>query len=420
MLTRRSLLKTVPLVLTSLGHAATARATVARPTRRYIVQIVLAGGVDAQFFTDPKERSEVDRDVDVPVAPKDILTRGNARFGPLFEPLMKWLPKLTVVNGVVLATANHPAGLRQLLRFRSGATDEMPLAVDLIGADRDGAALPSVSLGGGIGLVFMPDTINPSVLRALDKTPPEDLRRMARLMRTRARAIEGVGDRATTASIEATAQFFERIAEASPFQPRAIGPARPPRSLLEASAARTKPSEASKPPPKRPNLAPSEFERDLQRTVWLLKHDLTRGVILGAGNWDSHTYNTWTQEETTNRHFPAIVDFLTSLEATKNQHGSLFDNTLVVIGSELGRFPVLNSIEGKDHFPEAPFVFVNAPGGGGNVFGRTGKRMQALPFAKRRSGKIGLTDIGMSVLRIGGVDPEALGYDGEPLDFLEA
>jgi uncharacterized protein (DUF1501 family) len=299
---------------------------------------------------------------------------------------------MTAVNGVFLGTANHPAGARQLLRFRSGATDEMPLALDLLGAERDGAALPSVSLGGAAGFAFQSNVIDPTVLSALDHTAPEDLRRMARVMRTRARAIEGVGDRATTASIEATAQFFERIAEAPHFE--------------------VKPNPEGTPP--------SAFVRDLARTKWLLENDLARGVVLGAANWDTHAYNTRNQQQVTQRHFPAIRDFLTSLETATNKHGSLFDNTLVVLASEVGRHPVLNHMHGKDHFPEAPFLFVNAPGGGGQVFGRTGKRMEALPFAKRRSGKVTLTDVGISILRIGGVDPNALGYVGEPLEFLEA
>jgi uncharacterized protein (DUF1501 family) len=391
-LTRRSLLKSAPFLV---GLGASMRAGVAsagvRPAiaRRYVVQVVLSGGADAIYFTDPKERSEVDPDVDVPYEPKDILSSGGQRFGPLFAPLLKWAPKITVVNGVTLGTANHPAGVRQLIRLRTGATEEMPLAVDLIGARREGQALPSVAMSGGID-AFMPNGIAAPVFSALDRTSPDDLQMMARVMRKRHGA-----DAATRANVEATADLFERLAKTPRFEAAPAGP------------------------PGSPGPPPNPFNQELARALWLMKHDLTRCILVGAGNWDSHLFNSKKQAGVTKFNLPALVSFLSALETTSNEHGNLFDNTLVVLASEVGRYPLLNPQLGKDHFPEAPFIFINAASGG-QTFGQTGRRMEALPFGKRRDGKVTLTDIGATVLRIGGINPETCGYVGEPLDFLGA
>lgn len=392
MLTRRSVLQALPFLVAPLSLASRASASPVRAaiSRRYIVQIVLSGGIDPLFFTDPKERSEVDADVDIPYPAKDILSVGNVRFGPLMQPLLKWAPRMTIVNGVVLGTANHPAGLRQLAHLRNGAVDEMPVIGALAGKRRDGQALPSVSMSSGIGLLVMGDDVPAPVFNTLDEVSPEDLKTMARVTRGRGRGLEGIGAQTTTDGVEACASFLDRYASASRFQLK-----------------------------KGPDGNASAFNRDIQRAHWLIQNDLTRYVTLGCGTWDTHAMNTMMQTKTTARHIGAIADFLSRLETTTNEHGSLMDNTLVILASEIGRFPVLNKTEGKDHFPETPFIFINAEGAG-RVFGTTGRRMQALPFPKRRTGKVYLTDVGATILRISGVNPETCGYEGEPLDFLGA
>lgn len=109
---------------------------------------------------------------------------------------------------------------------------------------------------------------------------------------------------------------------------------------------------------------------------------------------------------------------------------SLAAQTLVVMGSEIGRFPALNGQHGKDHFPEAPCVLfgagVNAGGGKGAVYGRTGKKMEAarVALATGRDTAVNghevlLDDLGATLLYLGGVsDPSVYGYDGRVLEFL--
>jgi hypothetical protein len=125
-----------------------------------------------------------------------------------------------------------------------------------------------------------------------------------------------------------------------------------------------------------------------------------------------------------------IARFLDELSRRRTRRGPLSAQTLVLIGSEIGRFPALNTAHGKDHFPEAPLVLfgagINAGGGKGAAYGRTGADMAALPVSSRTgqeapSGNhaVQLDDVGTTLLHLGGVsDPGVYGYVGRVLEFL--
>jgi uncharacterized protein (DUF1501 family) len=102
---------------------------------------------------------------------------------------------------------------------------------------------------------------------------------------------------------------------------------------------------------------------------------------------------------------------------------------VVVVGSELGRFPVLNTNEGKDHWPETSFMImgpgINTGGGKGASFGTTGTFMEGKKMNKT-TGKpdeagshVRIDDVGTTLLGIAGFKPEVYGYQGERLRFLE-
>jgi hypothetical protein len=116
---------------------------------------------------------------------------------------------------------------------------------------------------------------------------------------------------------------------------------------------------------------------------------------------------------------------LTELERRSNRHGRLVDNTAVIVASELGRYPYLNAAQGKDHFPEAPFLFAGPWFPGGNVFGRTGKNLEAQPIDLKHGGvaragghHVMVDDVGTTLLALSGIDPELYGYNGHLLQFL--
>ena len=167
--------------------------------------------------------------------------------------------------------------------------------------------------------------------------------------------------------------------------------------------------------------------------LWLFENDLTRCFELNVGGleqpWDTHTFNA-ERQKSASVPLAMIARFLGELEHRRGRRGPLSDETLVVMGSEIGRFPALNGAKGKDHFPEAPCVLfgagVDTGGGKGAVYGRTGKDMAALPVSVRTGASVStgghpllLDDLGATLLYLGGVpDPTVYGYEGKILDFL--
>jgi uncharacterized protein (DUF1501 family) len=122
---------------------------------------------------------------------------------------------------------------------------------------------------------------------------------------------------------------------------------------------------------------------------------------------------------------PVVARFIEELAKRTNSHGALLDQVRIIVGSELGRFPKLNAERGKHHFPEVPMLFMGAGIPGGRAFGRTGRMMEALPMdlnTGRPTGNGGspvtLDDVGATLLRSVGVDPELYGNSGRHLPFL--
>ena len=172
--------------------------------------------------------------------------------------------------------------------------------------------------------------------------------------------------------------------------------------------------------------------RCLQRTLWMLENDLTASVFFmassaGSSSWDTHQHNLRRQTEQANHLFGVLQRFLTALSERSNAHGNLLKNTLIVAGSELGRFPKLNDTQGKDHFPGAPYFLI---GSGehreqGAVYGRTGVRCRRCPSTSAPATQprgatdfLTLDDLGATLLYSAGLEPATHDYTGRILDFL--
>ena len=95
-----------------------------------------------------------------------------------------------------------------------------------------------------------------------------------------------------------------------------------------------------------------------------------RFVSIENGHWDTHRKNTWSLKEVLCPPFDRAV---TALLADLSTRG-LLENTLLVVTTEFGRTPRINTLAGRDHWPNA-FSILMAGGGvqGGRVIGRTDK-----------------------------------------------
>lgn len=422
--TRRDILK-LGLSSLALSHvscgARPRRPVAAAPPPRYYVLVLLSGGIDPIDTTDPKVRADVEPGIDVPYGANEIVDAGGFPLGPHFAPLARWSHRMAILNGVQTTVANHETGSTQFARLRTKSKYFTPSALEVIARYRDGQPLGCVSMGPtpfwdySAGWFGTPEKViaaraandpkERNLLDEIDATEVADLERLAAVYRRHAgRLREGGGapERLTTAqNLEESAALFERLPAVPRFQ-----------------------LEQWSPVPGRQNIA-----RNLQRTLWLFENDLASCVYLRVGflEWDSH-YNNVERQTEWNQNIASQLDrFLGELERRQNAHGALMSNTLVMVSSEIGRFPRINPHQGKDHFPEIPFFFFGRGVQTGQAFGQTGRQMQALPISLRtgRRAEVGgdpviLDDVGTTLLHVAGVDPAVHGYAGQRLRFLEA
>ena len=409
--------------------ATSAAAAVYRPQRawaasgkaRYVVGIYQRGGIDAIWSTDPKEPRDVATGVDLQYKSAEIVGTKDLRFGPHYKALVPWASRIAVIRGIRLYTANHDTGDNQMLRFRTNWSYAAPSLADVIGSSRDTQALSAMYLGafepfdqsstGAFGEASIAGRIfgkgSLSLLSAVDDTDPEDLRMVARGLAREAdrlaRTDTSLRGQRTIDSWRAGSAFLDRVSKLPKFKS-------PIKEAREKSS--------------RTNLSPEHFAR----AAWAIENDLARCVTIKCLDWDTHDNNDDVQRSTTDKFMPMFTGFLERLATTHNQHGSLLDQTMIYVGSELGRFPRLNTDKGKDHFPEANYMLVgsgfNAGTGAGIAFGGTGRDLSSLPIDPDtgRVAKAGLEadldDLGTTLVKLAGVDPRRFGYSGRFLRFL--
>ncbi|MDF1815271.1 MAG: DUF1501 domain-containing protein [Verrucomicrobiales bacterium] len=101
----------------------------------------------------------------------------------------------------------------------------------------------------------------------------------------------------------------------------------------------------------------------------LVEHGV-RFVEVSTGGWDTHSSNFVTLPEKAEVLDQALSALLSDLERR-----GMLDDTLVVVATEFGRTPEINTNEGRDHHPQA-FSCLLAGGGvkGGTVHGKTDER----------------------------------------------
>jgi len=390
----------------AVDHKAAAKAP------RYFVTMFLRGGLDAIYTTDPKTKSQVEAKVDVPYDGNAIIDAGGLQFGPHFKTLAPWAKHMAVVRGIQVKTANHETGAFQMMRMRTRVSTSMPTFAEVVGQARDGQPLASVTLGElssfehSPGALAMPTVNNASAIDALDDLEDKDIAVLADVYQRHLKSIgtwdQSAQTRQTREYVAQAAAFFERLKTT----PRYGGG------------------------PSKNNKA-GRASNDFDRTLWFLENDLARSVTIKVFfDWDSHFRNAEKQTGA-NGAFTALLDeFLRGLHSKKNKHGTLAEQTVVIVGSEMGRFPVLNGNLGKDHWPETTFMImgpgINTDGGRGAAYGITGPFMEGKKINKV-TGKpddagqhLRLDDVGVTLMSMAGLKPSTYGYQGDRLRFLES
>ena len=393
-----------------VGGAAGALACALRPTGRShaaprkapraLVIVQLSGGMDPIMTLDPKTPSEVESWVDNPVRAADIIEAGNIRLGPQLAPLARWAPKMAVVHGVQVESVNHASAIWQLVRMKTVVSERMPGILDLVARHRP-QPLGAITVGNVFNRVYTPSWIvdglpfvkgrpsTPQGLAPFEAMAPDELAMLSRAMKAQLKhpALNAV-DRA---NMEKVIALVDRLPTTKRF-------------ALED----WKPDERMK-----------NADEALQRVLWGLETDLISGayVVVSRNDWDTHFANITRQDKMNGTFLPLFDRFLDQLATRTNQHGTLLDNTTVVLASEMGRYPRLNSDKGKDHFPEMSMLVMGAGVRGAQTIGATAKDMIGYPMDPATGKQTGtshllLDDVGTTLLELFGIDPIPYGYGG--------
>jgi hypothetical protein len=414
---RRSVLKLVQAgMLTAaawpLVRERRARAD-ASPRPRFYLQIIPQGGFDAIYTTDPKKRNEVGKDIDVPFGANDIVEAGNVRLGPGFKRLARWVPRMSIVNAFRQNSANHLSGLAHVVRCKSSAPASTLSLLEILGARRKDEAVGAVHIGTVTTSAFSPAFLGepskvifgdrPGLFAHLDKAKPDALVAASKALQREAQQLSGARasteEQVTAENLRSAAELFSRAAASPKFSP------------IEWPHSQEGYYQAS---------------QDLQRALWLFENKLSRCVTVCVGyqDFDTHLWNTTIQPLLTD-YLASLLDRLfTELDGRTVDGMKLSQQTVVFVGSEIGRFPRLNVSHGKDHFPQVPHLFFGPGLATGASFGATDREMvtRAVSLKTGRPDRAGhqlrVDDIGTTLLALDGANPELYGYTGSHLDFL--
>jgi uncharacterized protein (DUF1501 family) len=162
----------------------------------------------------------------------------------------------------------------------------------------------------------------------------------------------------------------------------------------------------------------TSFSEQAALAVDILAMDVARCVTLAYDGelWDSHTSNDWNQTRNFEGLFAELRLLMEGLATTPGSlGGTLADQTVVVVLSEMGRAPLLNGSEGKDHWPYTSAMIVGPAFTGDRVVGGWDDNFFGLDLdlatgEPSASGSlVGSEGLGATLLASADVDPEDAG-----------
>jgi uncharacterized protein (DUF1501 family) len=159
--------------------------------------------------------------------------------------------------------------------------------------------------------------------------------------------------------------------------------------------------------------------------VEVMRLGLSRCAMIGIpGGWDTHGGNqdVGTQLDAFFADLSELMDHLASTPG--NAAPWLIDEVVICATSELGRTPLFNGARGRDHWPYTSMMLLGSGIAGNRVVGSTddGLIAETTDFVTgERSGSgelIGTENVGVALLKLGGVDPDLYLQGVPPLDAV--
>ena len=148
----------------------------------------------------------------------------------------------------------------------------------------------------------------------------------------------------------------------------------------------------------------------------------------GNGEWDTHSNNEF-QDTMFEQLFSSLGTIVARLASSPGAAGgSLLDETVIVVLSEMGRTPLLNSASGKDHWTWTSAMILGAGLTGGRVIGSWNDQLTGggVDLATGDSTDAGTTllpgHVGATLLALADLDPAEFvdADEGEPITGILA
>lgn len=341
------------------------------PAIRKLVWINMGGGWDILEVTDPKPAST--SGIQMAYGWDEANTISGAaddvRIG-------RWLPKvagigddLLVVRGLAMGTTSHTAGSVYMdTGVLSNAGNVNAASIPAIVASESTATIPIIQLNGGSEPMTDRGLLNPvSVVRAqnLDlyrsmyPTGSAQIQQRMRVLDyirasvSRTQGQVGVNDRLTavdTAESKLRTQFANNVAN----------------NLVLANSDRAAFM----------NGAPTSLRAGgadaFALALKLIKNDLVTCVNLGMGGFDTHA-----SQDTRMRPLMDSFDHQLRVFVDELRAAGKLDTTLIVVYSDFGRTPRINSSNGRDHWPVGGALMLGGGIDGARVVGATDDNLLA-------------------------------------------
>ncbi len=352
-----------------------------------------AGGWDTTYVLDPHFGAALDNDPDSEPATTGSIFWADAESRPSVRRFFEtWGSRAVVVNGLGVGSISHDGCTRLLL---TGARQETGTDLGAIVAGATGAdlAMPYAVLGGprypgALGELSTDVNSTFSSIVQGDLPVGSDLRRedaAAAWVAGEADALLAARERPRLRSWR---QGLDRLAVV--------------RAKADVLDAGEETSIADK-------VA-------LART--LLQEGISRSLMfapprLQGTTWDSHSDNHEFQPRAWEGSFADLLVLLAALEAAPGASGTLLDDTLVVVASEMGRSPILNAQDGKDHWPTTSMILLGGGVEGGRTVGATDDQLTGAPMDLATGGldpggaRLTVANLLSGLLSGFDVDPEA-------------
>lgn len=398
-----------------------ARATPAASQRRFLFVQALGGWDLTKVFAPVLDSADVEVEPEAALGLAGALPYVDHPNRPSVAAFFdRWGDQAALLHGLYVASIAHPSAIRLLLSGSLDAADA-DWATRIAAQAPDDPVLPHLVVGGlyyagelGVHVgragsagqlqgLSTGELLSQSDQRVVAPDPALSGEVDAWLAQAIASAQEGAGTAARAHRLDAHAQALERA-----------GRVKDSEGLLDFRGGDVLDEQVA--------VAVAALSQGVSRCV-TLAHPRRDDQV----EWDTHALNEGVQSELFEDLFAGLGRLMDALQASPGPAGgSLADETVVVVLSELARTPTLNASNGRDHWPCTSALILGPGVRGGQAVGAYNAQLYGQPVdlasgeASESGTWLGPEHLGATLLALADIDPREAGVPAEPIEGLLA